>query len=124
MTENFCRDLYDIIYPTLPKEWDKLVVYAVFLNETYEIKYYVRENTRTFIDCFELDIDGQVLLNIIGSIYCLLSDIRRKNDEQEKWYGITVVINSTGDFTVNYEYSEKNTNSDEYYEKWRNIYLY
>lgn len=124
MTGNFCQDLYDIIYPTLPKEWDKLVVYAVFLNETYGIKYYVRENTKTFIDCFELDIDGQVLLNIIGSIYYLLSDIRRKNYEHKKWYGITAVINSTGDFTVDYEYFEKNINSDEYYEKWRNIYLY
>ena len=64
--------LYRAIYPTLPADWQRVVIRAAFGDGNSSIKYYVQQHDGEYCDCFELVTDQAAVLESIAK--SLLAD--------------------------------------------------
>ena len=98
--------LFQIIYPSLPAEWRKLVVRASFQGKASVIKYYVRTGNGKYIDCFNLGCNPNLLFSIIKDIHDEVASVRDKLEDHSRWNAVAVVIDAEGSFKADFDYSE------------------
>lgn len=121
MESTYYQNIYDYIDPTLPENWQRIVLYAAFRDESCEIKYYVK--TDKYIDCFILTDDHKNLLQIMRSLYQTISDERNNFDTNEKWKLITVIIESDGTVNSYFDYSDDFWQNPKFMDQWTHSYL-
>lgn len=117
------ENIFRLIHPSLPQEWSKLVVRAVFDNESCNVKYYVQHHDKTYTDCFELGYDHQLLLEIIANVHQEIAYVRNQLEGKNKWNSVTVSILSDGAFETNYDYSKISLNADFDDKAWKEKFL-
>ena len=74
------QNIFNIIKPSLPEKWDSIVINAVFVQDTCEIKYLIWHGN-TFTEC------------------------RNSCDDLNKWSSVKITITSQGTFDAEFEYS-------------------
>jgi len=124
MTDSFFQKVYDIIQPTLPEEWEKIVLYAAFMQESCEIKYFVKEFAKTkFRDCFEIVDNHIFLFGILSDLQNIISAERSTIEKEDQWKFATITIDSEGNFETFYDYSENFWTDLNYGNIWSRKYL-
>lgn len=107
----------------LPKDWEKALLFAHVTECSYELFYYAKVNGN-YINNFDLEKEGlevnrQDVRKHFREIYeILLPDFR-----ENQWYAITFILSKTGEFTVDYEYTDYSEESFAYKELWKEKYL-
>ena len=117
------QNLYDIISPTLPDSWEKLVIHAFFDEEACDTKYYIRQKGKDFQDCFTLELNRDQLLSTLHSLYEEISAERNSSPEEDRWNGITVMIDAEGTFNAEYDYEYAPISDENSQKSWADKYL-
>lgn len=105
MDESIYQDIYDIIANTLPDEWKKVVLYMNYSEGSYSIKYYVKNKFNQYKDCYSLEgVSKTGLIKIFIEINKIIAPERNVLSEKDKWSVMTLTIEKTGSFNVEYEY--------------------
>lgn len=111
------------LFNVLPNGWEKAILYAQITENSYELFYYAKVNSE-YINNFDLEkeglgVDRQEVRKHFREIYEILLPNYREN----QWYAMTFILSKTGEFTVDYEYTDYSENSFEYKRLWKEKYL-
>ena len=118
------QDIYEIMAPQLPDDWQKVVLYMRYEEASFVMKYYVKDSTGKYVECFKLkDIKRKDIINAFIEIDGLIDPIRQNLKEKDKWTLATVVINSNGKFKCDFVYEDVNEASTAWFNKWKKKYL-
>lgn len=111
------------LFNVLPNGWEKAILYAQMTESSYELFYYAKVNGE-FVINFDLEkeglgVDRQEVRKCFREIYeILLPDYREKH-----WYAMTYILSKSGEFTVDYEYTDYSEDSLSYKKIWKKKYL-
>lgn len=122
MMDEIYQEIYDILFPILPSEWEQIVVRGVFGKEGNEIKFFIRDNAGKYSDCFSLGVEREKILQTSKLILSTLERLRQSS-EKEYWNVATIVINNDGDFNADFNYSSDVLFDSKYDSAWRAHYL-
>lgn len=103
--------------------WNKLVFYAQYDKDSYEMKFYI-EHGGKFKDCFSLGIPTNVLIDCFVKLdkeVCKARDQFLK-ESHELWNVMTIIFDSNMRFRTEFEYSEVE-DSISYKSEWKKKYL-
>lgn len=116
------ENLYRAVYPSLPDNWQRVIIRAAFGDDSSSIKYYVLQDGK-YCDCFELVSDQSAILEIIANIHYTIATTRDNLAIKNRWNAITVVIEADGSFHSDFDYAEKDWVSNETLNEWEGKYL-
>ena len=116
--EVFCK-----VEEYLPQEWEKCCFYAAFTVGTYTMKFYVKNKKGEYVDCFNLGIDDNQLTFLFMDIDDIIRPYRDALDAKQKWSVLTLLVESSGKFGVEFDYTEVSENSIDYQRGWEKKYL-
>ena len=116
------ENLYRAIYPSLPVNWQRVVIRAAFGDGSSSIKYYVQQDGK-YCDCFDLVSDQSAILEIIANVHYTIATTRDNLAIKNRWNAITVVIEADGTFRSDFDYDEKDWVSNETLNEWEGKYL-
>ena len=122
MTEIVYERLYKVVVPTLPNAWTKIIIYAAFVKDSCDIKYYVKVNDGSVYDCFQLQINPKQIFDILAQIHHELAIARNPLSPDKRWNGVTIVIENDGAFHADFDYDELTLNAG-VNEQWTQKYL-
>ena len=117
------ENLFQIIQPSLSDGWVKLIVRASFVEDSCNVKYYIKKSDGNVCDCFNLDYSQHQVLQIIANIHQEFASVRAQLAENKKWNALTIVIDSEGNFHTDFDYSETAWNTEKTVEMWQEKYL-
>lgn len=123
MNNALFQNVFDILQKGLPDEWDKVILYAMYDDNSYSIKYYVSSGKGKYTDCFNLGIMTKAqLIKQFMEIDKVISSERKTLSEKEKWTSLTMTIESNGKFLTKFDYSFIE-DPIEYEQKWKKLML-
>lgn len=118
------QDIFDLIQPLLPGDWNRLVLYVGYTPGSYNIKYYTANIEGIYTDCFNHDIeDRNVLSNLFSKINDLLKNERALLNDKNRWTVMTMIVDTDGNMRTEYDYTDISENSIEYMQNWKKRYL-
>lgn len=125
MTESIFQIIYNIIEPTLPNNWERVVLFSAFTPGSSETKYFVKKyNEEGYLDCFALMEDGQDIFPVLFEIYTAISKERETNiNDNQKWTVMIITIEADGNFESVFDYSDDYKNNEAYKDQWAKKYL-
>lgn len=115
--------LYRAIYPTLPADWQRVVIRAAFRDGSSSIKYYVQQHSGEYCDCFELVTDQATVLEIIANLHYSIAATRNSLTDKNRWNAITVAIEADGSFHSDFDYTEQDWGAVDTINEWERKYL-
>lgn len=126
MSELPFQKIYELLEPTLPENWQKIVMYMEYDDDSYTMKYFVKYTAGNIVDCYDLkNTTLEQLRNVFSAIDDLVSE--KREELKEKWQIATIIINNTinntGKFRCDFTYLDEDQNIEEYYQKWKKQYL-
>ncbi len=117
------QEIYDTIAPLLPEEWDKVILYAEYAEDSFEMKFWVK-NKNEFIDCFALPtVSEKEVLGAFMDIDELIAPSRNTLNGDDIWTVLTIVISNDGQFHADYSYEDLSENKIEFIAEWKKKYL-
>ena len=118
------QQLYEILDGVLPEAWIKVVFRAEYREGSYSMKYYVKDQTGNFIDCYNLqEITENDIINAYIEIDKLLYPERQKLDDDKQWSVLTFSIDSEGIFKTEFSYDDIDDKYFVYINEWKKKYL-
>lgn len=115
--------MFDIIAPSLPLEWAKVVLYAAFQEDVCEVKYYVQDDRGQYSDCFQLHHDQDEILLILVQLTRMISEARAQLEVDDRWTTMTFCVESDGGFRADYEHSGPSDDRSAVHADWKRRYL-
>lgn len=111
------------LFNVLPNGWEKAILYAQITENSYELFYYAKVNGE-YINNFDLEkeglgVDRQEVRKRFREIYEILLPNYREN----QWYAMTFILSKTGEFTVDYEYTDYSEDTFSYKKIWKEKYI-
>lgn len=124
MKDEMFQDIIDCLQDVLPEKWEKVVFYSNYFQDSYSMKYYVKEIDEKYIDCFSLNnISKQELLNLFTSIDNVILPVRSQLKGKDKWSVMTLQVNRDGRFHVDYDYTDFPDGVISYEREWKQKHL-
>lgn len=104
MNEQMFAQVADVLQDQLPADWEKVVFFAAYLTDSYEMKFFVKTPGKPYIDCFSLPGgDDMELLDAFVRIDTILAPYREK---EGRWNIMTLSLTRDGDFQAQFDYQE------------------
>lgn len=114
------QKIFDEIDKYLPSEWNKLVAYFEYGEESYSFEFYVKVK-ETFIKCYDLpDVSEEDLFVSFKAIDKLIVPQRTGN---QKWTNMTMVVDNEGNMHTDFDYTDLNDCAYQYMKDWKSKYL-
>lgn len=103
--------------------WDKLVFYAQYDEDSYEMKFYIKQN-EAYKDCFSLGIPTKEIIDAFVKLDKDISKFRKQlsKGSQDLWNIMTIVFDSNMHFKTDFDYSEIE-DIISYKSEWKKKYL-
>ena len=118
------QSIFNSLQYILHDDWYRLVFYGEYGANSYSMKYFVDTGIGEYVDCFKLkDISKRDIIKTFAVIDSQITPIRNELNGKDKWTVMTLVVDNTGNFKVDYEYEDISDDSIEYFRKWKNKYL-
>lgn len=120
MKDSIYQEIYNVIEPLLPKDWEKLILYIEYGMASYNMSFYVgRKNN--MVKCYNLpDLTEKEILEAYAQIDKIIAPERK--GELEKWTNLTMVVEDDG-FHVDLDYTDLSQGSYDYKKKWKRKYI-
>ena len=115
------EEIFNEIQDYLPEKWDKVIYWALYTNDSYSMKYFVKQDDK-YIDCFDLYEDEE-LIDLFIKLDEIIQNYKAKLKEFDRWTSMVLEVNSDGSFKTNYDYADLNDMIIEYEEKLKKEYL-
>lgn len=124
MSEIEYQKVFEEIQKDLPNEWSRMVLFVAYTPGSYSMKYYYSVDGKTYTDCFSNPgVKIPYLITEFSKIDKIISENRKTLPIEKKWTVMTMLVESEGDFNVQYDYSDVSENMIEYEKKWKSKYL-
>ena len=82
MSELPFQKIYELLEPTLPENWQKIVMYTEYDDDSYTMKYFVKYTAGNIVDCYDLkNTTLEQLRNVFSAIDDLVSEKREELKE-------------------------------------------
>ena len=111
------QKIYDLISSCLIDDWNRIVIRCVRWTGSLDTIYYVRDSLGSYRSCYEIDFPQNEITETLVNISELL------DADKECWHVLTVVIDSTGDFHAEADYSGDLDELDVFEHGWKETYL-
>lgn len=119
------KEINDVIFNEiqdyLPEKWDKVIYWALYTNDSYSMKYFIKQDDK-YTDCFDLYKDEE-LIELFIKLDEIIQNYKANLKESNKWTAMVLEVNSDGSFKTNYDYADLKDIIVEYEEKLKNEYL-
>lgn len=123
MNEELFQAIFDELQNYMPKKWEKVVLYVEYSAGSYSMKYFTKTDGK-FVDCFSLkEVSRTHLIQLFMNLDKKISAERNKLDENNKWTVMTMIVDSEGGFTTEFDYSDLTENTIEYQKAWQEKFL-
>lgn len=121
MNNQIFQSVFDILQESLAEQWDKIVLYVIYLDGSYSMKYYIKEGEK-YKDCYSL---AYLEESQIEDVFMDIDDILReeRNQLSDKWSVMTAVFDARGKFQVYYDYEDISESMISFIEEWEKKYL-
>ena len=116
------QKIIDIIVPTIPENWEKVVCRIMYFGDSCEIKYYVKDNSG-YRDSFALNLDNQVIIDTILMVEKEVRKVRENLSGDELWSLATIVFRSDGYFWADFNYEVDILENTDAMRAWKMKYL-
>lgn len=124
MNSDIFQNTFDLLLDYLPADWDKLIFYAAYTNGSYSMKYFTKSEDSGWIDCFsQKDITRSDLIKLFIKINNSLSKERNDLSDKDRWTVLTMIVDSNGNMTSDFDYTDISDCEIEYERKWEKKYL-
>ena len=124
MDNSIFQSVFDKIQDYLPSGWNKMILYIAYNEGSYSMKYYTCGPDGIYVDCYSDDTASKAqLIRLFMSIDKILSKERKSLEDDKKWTVMTMVVDSEGKMTTDFDYSDISENSIEYERNWRKKYI-
>ena len=120
MNSNIYQIILDNILSLEMKQWDKIVFYSQYDEDSYEMKFYVKQNGM-YTDCFSLGFSVDIFIEIDKELAKSRSEFEKENEDI--WKVMTIVFNSDFKFKTFYDYSYVSDDVISYKRAWKKKYL-
>lgn len=118
------QELFEVMQDILPDQWHKIILYVEYGENSYMMRYYADLGNGEYQDCYKITkYSHKDFIKAYMKIDKVLSKVRNKLSENEKWTIMTVSINADGSFKSDFDYMEIDNKTFEYREKWKEKYL-
>ncbi len=125
MEDKLFQRIFGVLEPVLPKYWKKLVFFAGYTEESYTMKYYVKDDKDKYTDCFEQNVISRAqLIKIFMDINKMIMVERGKLDDKSKWSVMTMIVDADGNMKTEFDYSDISEDSIGYEQNWRKKYIH
>lgn len=123
MNNSIFQTILDTILSLNIPAWDKLVFYAQYDKDSYEMKFYI-EHDGDFKDCFSLGIPSNVLIDCFIKLDGEVCRAREQllKEKHELWNVMTTIFDSNMHFRTEFDYSEAEDRIA-YKSEWKKKYL-
>lgn len=71
MEDKLFQRIFDILEPVLPGHWKRLVFFAGYIEGSYTMKYYVKDDNDEYTDCFRQNVIG----NWCSALQCVHGNV-------------------------------------------------
>ncbi|MFT3656776.1 putative antitoxin YezG [Bacillus sp. B01(2024)] len=113
MLENIYLQIADVIRRMIPSEWCKVVLYAEILDDSREVYFFFQtpENDE-YIYSHDIPEQFQVSKKIYTELLLDLQELFKqlhdefKENNPEAWTNLTLNLESTGTFSIYYDYED------------------
>ena len=120
MDEMIYQFIFDEISEITKINWERMVIYLEYGTASYSFVYYVKSNGE-YIQCFDVEgLSEDIILQKFRNIDSRVSQERKSCD---KWSTMTMTISDTGDFKVDFDYSDLSQGTYLYKKEWKKKYL-
>lgn len=122
LNEKVYQIIFDEISAFLPKEWDRLVVYLEYGEDSYSFSFYVRDN-KQYVKCYDLpEINEDKLMDAFKRIdKAVLKE--RKKIKGDLWTNMTMTVDSKENMRTEFDYTDLTEGAYQYSKKWKQKYL-
>lgn len=118
------QKIFDKIEGFLPVDWNKLIFYAEYGENSYSMEFYVRKENGEYTKCFSLPgIKKTDLLRVFQEINLLIKQNRDATAAEKRWSNMTMTVDCSGAFKVEYDYTDLLQEAYEYKNMWKEKYL-
>ena len=124
MNEKVFQEVWDKIQDYLPADWQRMVFFAGYTEDSYSMKFYSKPDNGSYIDCFRLP--GAVkakLIKLFMDVNKILAEERKKLDDKNKWTVFTMMVDSDGNMKADFDYSDHSEDMISYEREWKKKYL-
>ena len=123
MNEKIFQEVFDLVYPVLPEDWEKLCFFAEYEVDGFTIKFYCKIKG-TYIDCYHMDtISMGDLLRLFFAIAEVLSKERASLDDKNRWTVLTMRVESNGRMRADFDYEDHSEDIISFEREWEKKYL-
>lgn len=126
MSENaMLQNIVSILERTLPGDWESVVFYVEYPADAFSIEYFVKTQAKNgYIKCFDTPgISRSDLISNFIEIDEVISPVREALKPSKKWNSMTLVLESSGKFRVDYDYSDVSDSAYARKKEWKARYL-
>ncbi len=124
MSNEIFQKIFDILNPTLPTKWKKMIFYVAYYKGSYSMKYYTSDKEGLFIDCFsQKGANKAMLIKIFININKMLMEERNALADKDKWSVMTMIVDSNGSIKAEFDYTDISEEPIEYEKKWKETYI-
>jgi uncharacterized protein (TIGR01741 family) len=121
----------DALNDVIPENWDRVYMYAELVEDVSEVFfYYYPSGSNEFIYCLDIPKLFEVSENEYDSLMDKLTDelyklwYEFKNNGQEQWTNLTFILESSGKFKIDYDYTDlSNASPRKQHWIWKYKYL-
>ena len=124
MNSDIFQNTFNLLLDYLPVDWNKWIFYAAYTNGSYSMKYYTKSEDSGWIDCFsQKDITRSDLIKLFIKINNSLSKERNDLSDKDRWTVLSMIVDSNGNMTSEFDYTDISDCEIEYERKWEKKYL-
>ena len=123
MNDKIFQEVFDLVYPVLPQDWEKTLLYALYTEGSYSIKFYCKKNG-TYIDCFNMNtIPRADLSRLLLAIDKVLFKERVSLDDKNRWTVFTMMVEADGKMRADFDYEDHSEDVISCIREWEKKYL-
>ena len=113
------QKIFDIIQPTLPADWERVVFYAEYEEFSYMMKFFVRSENEKYRDCYNIGLS----IAETDEIFEKIDELLKPEWEKGNWTSMTMIVDRNGDFKVDYGHENFSEGYAGYMDDWFAKYL-
>ena len=123
MNDKIFQEVFDLVYPVLPQDWEKTALFAEYTEGSFSIKFYCKKNG-TYIDCFNMNtISRSDLTRLFWEIHKILSKERVSLDDKNRWTVFTMMVEADGKMRADFDYEDHSEDMISFEREWGEKYL-
>lgn len=122
MEKDIYKEIAENLVTVLPENWEKVCLYCYMADYAYQFSFHVKIDGK-YIQCFNLKEVYGISEKDVLECFKKLNSVIRPDYEEKKFYVMTYILESSGNFVTEYEYNDYTETSLAYKREWKKKYL-